>query len=143
MRTRWRSSAGVTLLEIIIAMTILGLVAGGIFLALVMGQRATTASESRLVATEAAQETLEALRLNLGTAALNAGTHTVALPTGSPLLRFGGTGEYTVRNGRFDPATGNIQWGTDADPDATDASYDIKEVTVRVRWTPPPPPPPQ
>jgi len=127
----------VTLLEIIVAMTILGLVAGGIFAALAFGQRVTTASESRLVATEAAQETLERLRMSIGTATLNAGTYPVALPAGSPLLRFGGAGEYTVRNGRFDPATGVIRWGADAEPDATDASYDIKEVAVRVRWTPP------
>lgn len=120
-----------TLLEVLTATTILGFIAAGIFTAFVFGRRITTMSESRLVALGFAQQTAEELRLQIGSATLNAGTYTVALPANNPLAKFGGTRTYTVRNGRFNP-DGTIDWIT-----ATDTNYDIKEVTIRVTWTPP------
>ncbi|MBI1952501.1 MAG: prepilin-type N-terminal cleavage/methylation domain-containing protein [Candidatus Omnitrophica bacterium] len=58
-----RDDRGVTLLEILVAMIILGLVTGGIFAAFVMGRRITARSEGELAAAQLVSGTLEELRL--------------------------------------------------------------------------------
>ncbi len=145
MRSR-PSARGFTLLEIIIAMTILGIIASGVFSAFVFGRRVTTSSQSRLLALELVQQTTEQLRAAIPTGIaldglrLPAGTYTSANPpptgqtylpalavTDAFLLRMGVVRQYTVRNGRFNGA-GVIIWN------GTDAVYDIKEVKVKVVW---------
>ncbi len=54
--------SGVTLLEILVSMIILGLVTGGIFSAFVMGRKATLRSETELAAAQMTQAALDRLR---------------------------------------------------------------------------------
>ena len=61
-------SKGVTLLEILVGMLVLGLVAGGIFTAFVFGRRVTLRSESELVGYNWLQAVAEQLRLSVGSA---------------------------------------------------------------------------
>lgn|SRR3989338_769720 len=131
-----RASKGATLIEVLIAMTIMGILASGVFGAFVYSQRITTSTEARLMALELTQQTAEELRAAIGeefrggASALTVGVHTVADGMGA-LDRFSPVRTYTVRNGKFQP-DGTIDWAT-----ATDADYDIKEVRVKVEWTPP------
>lgn len=141
-----RHERGTTLLEILIAMTILGILAAGIFGAFVFSRRVSASSSGRLIATEFAQQTAEHLRGSGGTAALTAGNHTQALPAGNPLQPFAGTRTYRVRNGKFNPTTGAVTWSPNAqgqvqnDADGrpiNDTNYDLKEVRILVHWDPP------
>ena len=61
-----RDPSGVTLLEILIGMLILGLVTGGIFTAFVFGRRVNIRSETELVGYTCLQATMEQVRLSVG-----------------------------------------------------------------------------
>ena len=124
-------SRGTTLLELLIAMTVLGLVVAGLFSAFVFGGRVAAASGGRLEAMALAQQTLEDLRDEVDTPRLTAGAHDDAPATWNTLTPFNPQRRYIVRNGKFD-ADGNLVWT------GTDDEYDIKEVRVQVEWTPPP-----
>lgn len=126
-----RRAAGTTLLELLIAMTVLGVVVAGLFSAFVFGGRVAAASGGRLAALALAQQTMEDLRDEVATPRLTAGPHDDPPTAWGALAPFGPARRYIVRNGKFD-ADGNVTWtGTDTD-------YDLKEVRVEVEWTPPP-----
>lgn len=144
--TQSQGPAGTTLLEILVAMTILGILVAAIFSAFAFGQRVTAASGGRLVALGYARQQAESLRSAVGTAALSAGEHLVALPVKNPLAQFNPTQKYLVRNGKF-KADGTITWSPntagqvqndESGKPINDTNYDLKEVKVLVEWTPPP-----
>lgn len=144
-RASSRSSAGTTLLEIVVAMTILGILIAAIFGAFIFASRVTATTSGRLVAMGYAQQTAENLRSAVGTTSMSAGAHPVTLPAGNPLASFNPTQQYLVRNGKF-KTDGTIAWSPDAaghvvnDEQGTpidDTNYQLKEVTVQVQWTPP------
>ena len=61
-----KNSSGVTLLEILIGMLILGLVTGGIFTAFVFGRRVNIRSETELAGYNSVQAVMEQVRLSVG-----------------------------------------------------------------------------
>ena len=144
--TRSRGSSGTTLLEILVAMTILGILIAAIFSAFAFGQRVTTASGGRLVTLGYVQQEAESLRSAVGTTTLSAGEHVVPLPVNNPLTQFNPTRKYIVRNGKF-KADGTITWSPNATTHQVmndeqgnainDTNYDLKEVKVRGEGTPP------
>ena len=150
MLMRQRAVRGVTLLEILVSMTILGMVAAGIMTAFVFSRRVTRMTDFRAVATRYAQETAEDLRLAISQSLVNphnnqltlvAGTtpRSHALPANSGLPA-GATRLYTVRTGKFNTTTGAIIWAPANDQGGqpiNDTNYDIKEATVTVHWDPP------
>lgn len=152
LRERQPAMAGVTLLEIVVAMTILALIAGGTLGAFVFGRQVMQRSNVRADAVRYAQQTLEELRLAVRLATppglsythpddpalarpdkvpnLRAGTNKLhELPEGVFKKRFQGTRTYTVEHGRFQP-DGTIQWtGTDDDHDITKVTVTVQHVT--------------
>ena len=152
MSTRHRAVRGVTLLEILVSMTILGLVAAGIMTAFVFSRRVTRATDFRAVATRYTQETAEDLRLAINQSLVNPHNNQLTLVMGTTNqshalpgnsgLPTGATRRYTVRTGKFNGTTGAIIWGPGNDElgnpiNDTNGHYDIKEVTVTVHWDPP------
>lgn len=146
-----KGARGTTLLEILVAMTILGILVSGVFGAFVFGQRVAASSSGRLVALKFAQQTVEELRGAGGTARLTAGTHTdpdfAAVTAGTPLAPFHPVRQYVVRNGKFNATTGQLVWSPNAlgqvvndeqGHPINDTNYNLKEVRARVDWTPPP-----
>lgn len=73
-----KNSFGMTLLEILIGMLILGLVTGGIFTAFVFGRRVNIRSETELAGYASVQAVMEQVRLSVG------GTSPGGLPQTSP-----------------------------------------------------------
>ncbi len=73
-----KNSFGMTLLEILIGMLILGLVTGGIFTAFVFGRRVNIRSETELVGYTCLQAAMEQIRLSVG------GSSPGGLPQTSP-----------------------------------------------------------
>lgn len=128
--THQRSMAGVTLLEILVAMTILGLIAAGTFGAFVFGRRVLARADVRAEALWAAQQTVEELRLAIRESndPLKRYRHPSnpdylrlqptppgpprqhPLPPGPLKDRFHGGRTYTVTYGRFNRTTGAIEW---------------------------------
>lgn len=150
---------GTTLLEILIAMTILSVIAAGVFVTFAMERLTTTTAQTHLQASGYAQQTAESLReavrptsrhpdnpeldLRVETGPPQPRPHT--LPADHP-LGVAAARQYTVQNGKFTLATGGIVWGamdgTTPDPNdagrrITDDNYDLKAVTITVDWTPP------
>jgi len=143
-----KGARGTTLLEILVAMTILAILVSGVFGAFVFGQRVAASSSGRLVALKFAQQTVEELRGAGGTARLTGGTHTepdfAAVAAGTPLAPFNPVRQYVVRNGKFNTTTGQVVWSVpgqvvndEQGKPINDTNYHLKEVRVHVDWTPP------
>lgn len=156
MRTgRRRAEAGMTLLEVLIAMFLLALLAAGVFSAFVFSKRTEVAAGLRAQATQTAQAFADELRLATLRSSIPADDLTYTLiqngtpypltlkagparaidlhdPRWGDLLKpYHPTLTYTVENGAFDP-DGTIWWNTDwqSPPQAiTDATAQIKRVT--------------
>ena len=158
---------GVTLLEVLVAMIILGLVTGGIFTAFVMGRRVTVRSEGELAAAQLVSATLEKLRLPSALpgpgiyvddfmATPPAGAQRLALlnfpgepPESAFRLRFMTNAGRTPQPTLADHGDGcllMVEGDTDLDGDGlkgtdvnSDATVDLNRVKVRVKFTSPQP----
>lgn len=139
---RQQTQAGVTLLEIIVAMALLGLIAAGTFGAFVVGRRVMANTDLRADALRAAQQTVEELRLairlpdyhhpqyqspNYDLRLDDEGTRTHPLPGDH---RLGSTARrtYAVDHGTFRP-DGSIDWAIGSKDD-----HDMTKVTVSVTY---------
>lgn len=156
VRQKNRKETGLTILEVVVSIGLMGLIAAGVFTAFVFGGRVTSSSTRHSEAMRAAQETAEelqrAVRPDLGAPPppavglpvnLQAGTNKPhVLPTGHPLRAVGGQRTYTVVHGRYErdssgQYTGNIIWqGQEAqgDPPITDADHDLSRVDIKVTY---------
>ncbi|MBI3333285.1 MAG: prepilin-type N-terminal cleavage/methylation domain-containing protein [Candidatus Omnitrophica bacterium] len=160
-------SAGLTLLEILLAMLILALVTGGIFTAFVFGRRTGYRSESELIAAASIQGVAEELRLAVSgdsptgltlSPGLYVDEYMVAPPAGANTLAAldmppDWRAKYQTNAGRT-PAPTMADHGdgrmavveelSDLDGDGLagidfngDGEADLRRVRVRLRWTTP------
>ena len=131
-----------------VAMTILALLASGVFGAFVFSRRTMTASSARLLALSYAEQVAEELRTEIGSNSLNVAHPARNLPSGHLMSSLTTpTRTYTIRNGKFlrtDPPgpqkPGDIIWEPAVDDTGvpvSDTNYDFKEVRVNVNWTQP------
>ena len=155
-----RRDSGVTLLEVLMAMMILGMVTGGIFTAFVFARQVSYRSTSQLVALGMMRGTAEQLRS--GAVGLSPGVYADDFmqnpPTGSTRLSsLNFTPEFRARY-QTDPGTAPtfaghgdgrlmiVEGNTDLDGDGKKGvnvtggtNVDLYRVRVKVKWTPPSP----